>query len=354
MSAPVKLFIAPRFRGDKEDIRLIRTYNADPSNELLFKKLPRDYRFTGFTFVSKVEDSDFVLLPQSLRKVTQEWISYFNSVRDQSRGKQIIALVGGDLSHRVIFDEAILFKVCEFKSFVHSNTVIMPPYTEDLTEGVPFTVRTKNKIPTIGFCGYAGFPSWKTAAKYCTKNFMLDVIAFVTMNPHWHVYKRGIYFRRKAIQILTESEKVTANFIIRDSFSGNVATTRVQPEQAREEFIGNIQSSDFVLSPKGDGNASARFFETLSLGRIPILIDTDMPLPLENIIDYSKFILRVPYSDISRLGDIVSDFYESLSSDSFITMQEHARSAYKKFLRYDAFFNTVIPLLKEKGVTALN
>ena len=111
-------------------------------------------------------------------------------------------------------------------------------------------------------------------------------------------------------------------------------------------------NSDFVLCPKGDGNYSVRFYEALSLGRIPILIDTDMVLPLEETLDYSKFILRVDHADMHRLEDIVADFYEALSNEEFQAMQMEAREAFATHLRYDSFFNTALPILERKGISA--
>lgn len=48
--------------------------------------------------------------------------------------------------------------------------------------------------------------------------------------------------------------------------------------------ITDIQNADFILSVKGDGSFFCRFYEALSLGRIPFFIDTDCILPFENMI----------------------------------------------------------------------
>ncbi len=54
-----------------------------------------------------------------------------------------------------------------------------------------------------------------------------------------------------------------------------------------------------------------------------------------------------------RLGDIVADFYASITDEQFVAMQEAARSTFQTYLRYDRFFNYMIPLLKDKGVEAV-
>jgi len=108
-----------------------------------------------------------------------------------------------------------------------------------------------------------------------------------------------------------------------------------------------MRNSDFALSIKGDGNFSLRFFEALSLGRIPLFVNTDCVLPLENIIDYKKFVVFVDHKDIKRIDVILSDFYKNLSDDDFVEMQKQAREAFEKYLRIDSFFKLIPDILKK-------
>src|SRR3989344_2280747 len=112
--------------------------------------------------------------------------------------------------------------------------------------------------------------------------------------PVLHARKQGIYWRKSAMRTLARSALVRTNFIVRRSFSGAMSTIELAPEAARAEFVESIKNSDFVLTPKGDGNYSNRFLETLSLGRVPVLIHTAAGLPLEDGIDYSKIMVPVP------------------------------------------------------------
>jgi hypothetical protein len=89
------------------------------------------------------------------------------------------------------------------------------------------------------------------------------------------------------------------------------------------------------------------------MGRLPLVIDTDMRLPLESSLDYPSFILRVPHTEIPGLADHVAKFWDSLTDESYRRMQEAALAAYKGFLRYDAYFNEALPKLKEGGIKAV-
>lgn len=352
---PVRLFCAPRFRLEKEDVRIVRSYGeAGSSDDPFLKKLPRDWRLTGFGFTETVEDADFVLVPQSVKHITGEWRRYFDAVYTDARrrGKDVIVFFGGDLSYRNHFerDGVIVFKGSEFVQERRANEITFPGFAEDLGAEYPAEPRRQSGKSTVGFCGYAGFPKWTARAKYMLKNCALDVASFVACDPSYRAYKRGIYFRRKAMRMLEADDRVETNFIVRDAFTGK---DHGDPARARREYVGNMLDSNFVLATKGDGNYSIRFYEALSLGRIPLLIDTDMVLPLEGVIDYSKCILRVPHTELHRIGEIVADFYSSLSDEQFIAMQKAAREAFRTYLRYDSYFNFALPTLKEKGIEAL-
>ena len=99
--------------------------------------------------------------------------------------------------------------------------------------------------------------------------------------------------------------------------------------------------SDFCLSVKGDGNASVRFYEILSLGRIPLFIDTESLLPFEDKIDYRSLMPWVDYKNIKDAPRIASQFYQSISNEDFKSIQMKLREIYQKYLRMDSFFKEV-------------
>ena len=147
-----------------------------------------------------------------------------------------------------------------------------------------------------------------------------------------------MYFRRKALGVLNRSNLVDTAFVIRSSYSGHKNTIELSPEEARKQFVEKINNSDFSLAVKGDGNYSLRFYEILSLGRIPVLVDTDCPLPFEDKIKYDDFILRVDYRKINKIDKIISDYYKKIDGVRFVTMQERAREAFSKYLNIGSFF----------------
>ena len=169
------------------------------------------------------------------------------------------------------------------------------------------------------------------------KNLSWDLRALIW--PIVHARKRGIYWRRLAMRALEHSPLVKTNFIVRRSFSGALRTIELPPAQARKEYIDSIRHTDFVLAPKGDGNYSNRFIETLSMGRIPVVIDTDIVLPFEDLIAYEKIMVRVPMNRVNNIAAYIREFYDSLTEEEWEERQHLARTVYEQYLRQDQFFN---------------
>lgn len=347
----VRFFRAPGL-SEKSDIRLLDPLQERAQKEagVLFKTPPPDFSIDSYTLVPTVAEADFVVIPQSIRSLDSNTERYLDTVCADAHkaGKKVIAFITGDYANRVHVERqgVIVFKGFEYRKSRTPNEVVFAPFVEDLGSEVGVSLRTKGKKPVVSFCGYAGFPTVQAEVKHHVENILQDLLGKSE-------YKRGVYFRRKGMDSLSHDQRVETHFIVRKFFSGNLTTASASPETLRSEFVQSIVESDFVLCPKGDGNYSSRFYETLSLGRIPILIDTDMVLPFESVVDYSRVVVRVPFTDIKHIGEYVVRFYESLSEHEFLARQEEARQVFRGYLRFDAYFNKALPLLAEKGLQSL-
>ncbi len=284
-----------------------------------------------FDLVTDITLSDFILIPHNYFLIKSNK-SYLENILALSHTnlKKIILFAIGDSCESIDLPNVIVFRMSQYKALKQKNEIVIPAYASDLSYDMPTIYRNKSILPIIGFCGWAHTPSMKDRIAIFFKNLSL-------LGPR----RLGVSFRKKAISILNKSILIKTNFIIRNSYSASEKTITLDAKVAREQYRNNILGSDFILAPKGDGNYSVRFYEALSLGRIPILIDTDCPLPLDKDIDYSKFILKVSYKDINRLDIIVSDFYKKISDEDWLTMQKSARKAFDQYLRIDVFFRHI-------------
>lgn len=89
-----------------------------------------------------------------------------------------------------------------------------------------------------------------------------------------------------------------------------------------DRYARHLSETTYVLCPRGVENYSYRLYEALKFGRVPILIDTDMVLPQG--VPWDELIVRVPYSRLSEIGEIVSRDYEQRTAAEFIARQKLA------------------------------
>jgi hypothetical protein len=107
-----------------------------------------------------------------------------------------------------------------------------------------------------------------------------------------------------------------------------------------------------TLCPRGVGSQSIRFFETLSMGRIPFVISDRYIFPLDHQIDYDQFIFKIKENRIKHLPDEIAGFFARTSVDRIRKMGLLARNTWLSFFapsRFDRFVElTLLEVLREK------
>ena len=116
----------------------------------------------------------------------------------------------------------------------------------------------------------------------------------------------------------------------------------------REDFFQNINNTDYTLCIRGTGNFSARFYETLALGRILVFINTDCILPFNNEIDWQKHVVWIDYDEISNIKTRICQFHQSLTQESFQKLQYENRMLWEKYFNFSGFFKEFVLSLKKE------
>lgn len=354
------LFFIPTLLDEKKDIK--------PNLWNLFRGTEGETSFSYIQIVTNPAEADFFLLPHNyfaLEKIkgrlAEEHTDTYVRLAEK-HNKKIIIFAMADTDRFVNVPRSYIFRYSQYGYKQRDNEIIIPPYTTYSAfyskEGMEyrrnrareFVPRTKSEKPIVGFCGWADFPSFFRFLTYRAHVLIFDLKKYLLRDRHAPLHKHGIYWRRKAVHALLGVKKLNMQFILRKSYAaqkGIDGTREIQSFKAEREYIDNIVSSDLVLAPKGHGNASIRFYEILSLGRIPVLVNTDCPLPLSGLIDYDKFIVNVPSTRIQELEQKILDFYNSLNSEEFIQRQKMARAAFE-LLRPGSFLKIVLSKLKQE------
>lgn len=219
----------------------------------------------------------------------------------------------------------------------------MPAFSEDIACQIPETIpgqrvgliplRKKGASPTVGFCGLAPSPKLKNRFKDVIYSlFMLLNQGRFDTSPH-----EGERLRYQALKILNASTAITSNFILREK-SVFLAAGNASKTNARKAFISNMATSDYVLCCRGSGNFSLRIYETLCMGRIPVVIETDSRFPYDFCTDWRKYCVFVERADLKSIGERIRAHYDNLSVDAYREQQLAGRQFWEDYLSPQGFF----------------
>lgn len=208
-----------------------------------------------------------------------------------SLGKMIIVFVVSDFELRYQqADFVFVFRTSLRASLLASNEYVLPYIWE--AEQKSYPILQLNSKPIIGFCGLAS-------------------------KPRLHILNH--FALHDAFQ---------TKFIPRDKFWGGDPHNPVLVN----DFRRNLEESHFIVANRGVGNFSMRFYQTLSAGRIPILIDTDVLLPFDEEVDWESSIV------IGGSPEDLSIIIKNLCDASMVErMQERCGNIFEDHFRKGCF-----------------
>jgi hypothetical protein len=253
----------------------------------------------------------------------------------------------GDTEGTIDLPNTRILRTNLYRSFPDRKEIATPYAVEDLLESYcdgKHIPREKSEMPSIGF---AGFAKLTLPQRIRTIGKELPNRLKGIFDRRYTTHTRGVFWRARAMDVFSHSQHVRSDFLARPSYSGHVKTVVGDMQSNRQQFIDNLLNNDYALVVRGDPNASQRFYEVLSVGRIPVIIDTDCVFPLEHLINYRDFCVIISYKDLDRAPEILAQFHRTVTPEKFIEMQQKAREAYEKFLRIDSFTPHLVDILRQ-------
>jgi len=330
---------------------------------LLFPLLKPFIKGKGFTDGQRIaaygvsqEDFQFteVLKEADMAILTMAWNYYVNSGQENlatdfvmecaALNKKVIAFNAGDFGVKIPFiKNLIVLRPSGYKSKFTKNEYAIPSFIADPLKKYYQTeeifLRPYNAKPMIGFCGQAN-PSLTNASKEIINTGLRNLKGYLglTANESQTLLSTS-YLRASMLKKLERSAYVATNFIYRQQYRAGVKNNK-DSHQTTMDFYNNLKDSDYVVCVRGAGNFSVRLYETLAMGRIPVFIDTDCALPLENKIDWKKHTVWIGYAERNRVAEKVKEFHGSLSKEDFIDLQLANRALWEEKLTTGGFFKT--------------
>ena len=206
-------------------------------------------------------------------------------------------------------DNFTIFRSALYKSKKLRYEKVLPYFaelekSENSTLKEPLSLIYKSE-PTIGFCGAAG----------------------------------GRWFHRKRRELCEQfklNKNITTDFIYRNKFCrGKIKNNNLN--NWRQEYIDNLYNNLFNFCYRGAGNFSMRFYEVLSAGRIPVLIDSDTELPFEEEIDWHNKIIFA-----KNVDEAIEKMLDACKNRDLVKMQQGCRKLHEEYFTEEAFQNKIL------------
>ena len=297
--------------------------------------------FNDLVLSKSPEDADAFVLPLTWNyylenNLSNEAISILKNYKIWK--KPIYTWNTGDFSLKVPKGEFIIFKQDCYNSLLKTNEITYPVIIRD-----PLKYLKADKIkpclkedkPKVGFCGNTETGLLKSKlrlGKQRLNQYLKKINKTYIENVNLNL---GFKLRNKILKLFLESSDLETNFIIRDRSS-----VHKRNENFKLEFLKNIINTNYTICVRGSGNFSTRFYETLALGRIPILINTDCSLPLSKTIDWEEHCVVIDENNLKNSVQILKKFHKNLSENDFKVLQIKNRELWIKKLTFNGFFNS--------------
>jgi hypothetical protein len=304
--------------------------------------------------LTNLEDCDVAVLPfhweDTLRNAERAEAARAFFQRADELGRAVLVFYHGDPPARIDYPNAIAFKNSLHRSNRRLSEFCLPAFIAD---PIGVTVdelswRPHRPVPTVSFCGFAP----PLGVKLSRPQSMVEQLHESAIRMRDRVgrnelrgYSPPRYYRADTIRVLEKAPGLETLFILRSVRSNHDDRDGYKPvddsmtvDQYAREYFGNIVSGDYVLSVRGLGNYSVRFYEALACGRIPLFINTDNVLPEIGAERWESCVVEVDCSDISRVGSILRTQHDATDPDEFIRRQQAARKLWEESLEMSAYF----------------
>jgi hypothetical protein len=207
----------------------------------------------------------------------------------------------------------LLFRTSIRKSKQQNNEYLLPylwEYFYNKTTPLP-----KTDLPIVGFCGNV---------------------------------KNNMGKRLSTIKVFENSNKVQSNFDLKKEFWGG----KPGDQELIDNFKNNILNSHFTICNRGRGNFAIRFYQVLSLGRIPILVDSDMIFPFDDEINWNNLIIKS--NNESKLLKDVLNFWGLKSNEEVVQLQLDCKKVHENYFTQSSYSDNLLAFLTQKRNEPLN
>ena len=300
-----------------------------------------------FLELTEIEQADIGVFPQAWKQLQEDagGIARVRAFDEAARasGKPRVYFLEGNVVVPVPLEGAIVMHTSLLRSRRLPTEFALPHFHDDLLNYSHGELQVRRKRPRalVSFCGAV-----LRKQPPQTPRQRLRRVAGGGRRSALRLLGRpdpdDLYVRANALDALLGQDEVETDVIVRDEPGGGAWTTPFDAslwEKVRRDYVRSIVESDYVLCARGANNTSWRFYETLSLGRIPVFVDTDCVLPYDFLLPWRDYCVWIDRSDLENIGERVATFHEGLSEDEFVELQRECRRLWEEYLSPHGFFS---------------
>jgi len=293
-------------------------------------------KFAFFPF----ELASFAHTPQRLGEV-QKFID-----RAASEGKRTVLNFFHDNDHPIsefLSGNPIVFRYSMSKNFVYLDEFIIPTLVENFRDSARQVPTLEwDLIPKVSFMG------WAVVAKPITDKKIVKGLAPASGLISSLVFPTppsiGTVLRKKAIELIESDLRIESNFMIHDRYFHHY--TEDFQKNNLQDYVKSMSDTHYVLTIRGCGNYSIRLFETLAIGRIPIMVDTNQFLPFEDEIPWKEISVWVPFDNFKSISEYICAFHSNLDGRLFVELTSKIEEIYEEYLSRPAVIRQIQKILK--------
>ena len=217
--------------------------------------------------------------------------------------KKIITVYIRDNAKPLPVEHAIVFRTSLTASGRQRNEFAFPANGRPLQ--IPWhsypTFLTWRKKPAVGFRGQAA--PWLLPHNEAWRNQLNMLARKMGLQKQLPIqYNFGYLHRRNALVYLQQNKGIDLDAHI-------TTAAAIFDPQARKAYAENLLQHPYSLCVSGHGNYSFRLYETMAAGRIPLFVNTDCVLPLEEIIDYKNLFVWVESNTLHHIASSLLQYH---------------------------------------------
>jgi len=170
-------------------------------------------------------------------------------------------------------------------------------------------------------------------------------------------FKYDVVFQGQVVRggerkLLESLQRAGLNIYFRENptFYGTMPWGTTEKVNLRHQFLETMAGARLSLCYRScaDPVIRYRFYEALSMGRVPVLFCDGCVLPFADRIDYSHCSIRLDECDVNNTGEFLKDWLASHNDKEIVEMGLYGRAMWEKWLKHENWTKIVEIVIREK------